>query len=169
MNIAATHLLNEVRGCGFDTAKTDPNKGIPLFSFRFPQNTVQNKGILFCCSHSSTRQKQKNAAPPFPVRHRLCTLFHHFSFLPPLFVLTLTALYILKFPNEFFVFFRARVRQPLRRGHKIYEFRFGAVLYTAEPDADQSFFPYPFVDALRAVSDKFQQVCPLRVEPPPCL
>ena len=54
---------------------------------------------LFCCSHSSTRQKQKNAAPPFPVRHRLCTFFHHFSFLPPLFVLTLTALYILKFPN----------------------------------------------------------------------
>ena len=98
MNTAATHLLNEVRGCGFDTAKTDPNKGIPLF----------------CCSHSSTRQKQKNAAPPFPVRHRLCTFFHHFSFLPPLFVFTFSTLYVFEFPNEFFVFFRARVRQPLR-------------------------------------------------------
>ena len=29
-------LIQKVRGCGFDTAKTDPNKGIPLFSFRFP-------------------------------------------------------------------------------------------------------------------------------------
>ena len=37
-----------------------------------------------------------------------------FSFLPPLFVLTLTALYVFEFPNEFFIFFRARVRQPLR-------------------------------------------------------
>ena len=37
MNIAAMHLLNEVRGCGFDTAKTDPNKGIPLFPLRFPR------------------------------------------------------------------------------------------------------------------------------------
>ena len=91
------------------------------------------------------------------MRHRLCTLFHHFPFLPPLFVLTLTALYILKFPNEFFVFSRARVRQPLRRGHKIYEFRFGAVLYSAELDAGQGFFPYPFVNALRAVADKFRR------------
>ena len=137
---------------------------------------VQNKGILFCCSHSSTRQKQKNAAPPFPVRHRLCTFFHHFSFLPPLFVLTLTALYILKFPNEFFVFFRARARQPLRRRHKADKFRFGAVLYRAEFNADQNFFPYPFVNALRAVTDKFRrrlrgqslrQLCPLLVQPPP--
>ena len=32
----APHLIQKVRGCGFDTAKTDPNKGFPLFSFRFP-------------------------------------------------------------------------------------------------------------------------------------
>ena len=33
MKPAAPHLSNEVRGCGFDTAKTDPNKGFPLFLF----------------------------------------------------------------------------------------------------------------------------------------
>ena len=48
------------------------------------------------------------------VDYKLCTFFHHFSFLPPLFVFTLSTLYIFEFPNEFFVFFRARVRQPLR-------------------------------------------------------
>lgn len=69
-----------------------------------------------------------------PIR-KLCTLFHHFSFLPPLFVLTLPALYIFEFPNEFFIFFRARMRKPLRRRHKADKFRFGAVLYSAEFDA----------------------------------
>ena len=49
-----------------------------------------------------------------PVRHRLRTLFHHFSFLPPLFVLTFTAPVVFEFPNQFLIFFRARVRQPLR-------------------------------------------------------
>ena len=60
------------------------------------------------------------------------SLFHHF-FLPPLFVLSLAALYILKFPNQFFIFFRARVCQPLRRCHKGDKLCFGAVLYGAEP------------------------------------
>ena len=36
MSTAAPHLLNEVRSYGFDTAKTDPNKGFPLFPFLFP-------------------------------------------------------------------------------------------------------------------------------------
>ena len=34
------------------------------------------------------------------MRHKLCTLFHHFSFLPPLFVFSLTALYIFEFPYQ---------------------------------------------------------------------
>ena len=110
-----------------------------------------------------------------PIR-KLCILFHYFSFLPPLFVLTLTALYVLKFPNQFFIFFRARVRQPLRRCHKAYEFCLGAVLYSTELDTDQHFLAYPFVNALRTVADQFRrrlrgqslrQLCPLRIEPPP--
>lgn len=36
MNIAAPHLIQKVRDCGFDAVKTDTNKGFPLFPFRFP-------------------------------------------------------------------------------------------------------------------------------------
>ena len=32
----APHLIRKVRGCGFDTAKTDPNKGFPLIFIPFP-------------------------------------------------------------------------------------------------------------------------------------
>ena len=32
----APHLIQKVRNCGFDTAKTHPNKGFPLFPLRFP-------------------------------------------------------------------------------------------------------------------------------------
>ena len=46
---------------------------------------IISRATMFRSSLNSIRQKQKNAAPPFPVRHRLCTLFHHFSFLPPRF------------------------------------------------------------------------------------
>ena len=75
---------------------------------------IISRATMFRSSLNSIRQKQKNAAPPFPVRHKLCTFFHHFSFLPPLFVLTLTAPVVFEFPNEFLIFFRARVCQPLR-------------------------------------------------------
>ena len=44
---------------------------------------IISRATMFRSSLNSIRQKQKNAAPPFPVRHKLCTLFHHFPFLPP--------------------------------------------------------------------------------------
>ena len=44
---------------------------------------IISRATMFRSSLNSIRQKQKNAAPPYPVRHKLCTLFHHFSFLPP--------------------------------------------------------------------------------------
>ena len=93
--------------------KLTPIKAFPYFHSVSLKIWCKLRESLFRSSLNSIRQKQKNAAPPFPVRHKLCTLFHHFPFLPPLFVLTLTALYVLEFPNEFLIFFRARMRQPL--------------------------------------------------------
>ena len=49
--------------------------------------------------------KNEKTAPPFPVRHESCTLFHHFSFTAPLLVLTFTALFCCEpFPDCKFIF-----------------------------------------------------------------
>ena len=93
--------------------KPTPIKTFPYFHSFSLKTRYKIRKSLFRSSLNSIRQKQKSAAPPFPMRHKLCTLFHHFSFLPPLLVFTLTAPVVFEFPNEFFVFFRARVRQPL--------------------------------------------------------
>lgn len=115
--------------------KLTPIKAFPYFHCVSLKTRCEIRELYSAVHSVLPVRNKKNAAPPFPVRHRLCTLFHHFSFLPPLFVLTFSTLYVLEFPNQFFIFFRARVRQPLRRCHKVYEFRFGAVLYSAELDA----------------------------------
>lgn len=94
--------------------KPTPIKEFPYFHSFSLKTRCKIRESLFRSSLNSIRQKQKNAASPFPVRHKLCTFFHHFSFLPPLFVFTLSAPVVFEFPNQFFVFFRARVRQPLR-------------------------------------------------------
>ncbi len=48
---------------------------------------------------------EQGGEPLFDLQQlRISIFFHHFSFLPPLFVLTLTALYVFEFPNQFFIF-----------------------------------------------------------------
>ena len=104
MNIAAPTFQMRFGAAVLTLRKPTPIKAFPYFHSVSLKIRCKIRKSLFRSSLNSIRQKQKNAAPPFPVRHRLCTLFHHFSFLPPLFVLAFTAPVVFKFPNQFFIF-----------------------------------------------------------------